>query len=76
MVWTPESFYRIRIKKKEKKNRKYLIQCGHISQFGLGEKAQSWLGVWKIFHYVEHISCKTSGAFTGTKMLSRFPWLT
>ena len=30
MVWMPESFYRIRIKKKEKKNGKYLIQCGHI----------------------------------------------
>ena len=30
MVWIPESFYRIRIKKKEKKNRKYLIQWGHI----------------------------------------------
>lgn len=40
------SFYRIRIKNRGEKNRKYLIDWCHIVSLTWGEKAQRWLGVW------------------------------
>ena len=44
MEWKARSFYRT--KNKEKGRGKYLIGWGPIVNLVLGEKAQSWLGIW------------------------------
>lgn len=49
-------FYGIKKKNKEETNRKCFIGWGHVGNFVWGEKAQSWLGVWRLTIWIHCIS--------------------
>ena len=56
------SFYRIKNKEQEAKNRNYDCK-GHIGSLVWGEETESCLGIWGLADYTASWS---SGAFTGT----------
>lgn len=71
-----KSFYRIKNKEQEEKNRNYDCK-GHIGSLVWGEETESCLGIWGLADYAASWSW---GAFTGTWKIFKFqvaavtPW--